>query len=194
MMPARKPAKKAAKKGATKTAKKPKAQSGGAWADVFAPRSPGERRYWLVKSEPDVFSFDDLLRKHNKTTEWNGVRNFAARNFLKDGMKVGDRVFYYHSMSDAQAIVGICEVVREGYPDDTAFDPASEGYDAKSDRGAPTWYMVDLRAVAQFTRPVTLVEIKQRKELKGMALLRIGRLSVSPVSAAEWKVICEMAS
>ncbi len=199
-MPAKKASKTIAKKSAKKTAKRagtPKTatgKSGGAWADAFAPRYPGERRYWLVKSEPDVFSFDDLLRKHNKTTEWNGVRNFAARNFMKDGMKLGDRVFYYHSMSDAQAIVGICEVVREAYPDDTAFDPASEGYDPKSDRAAPTWYMVDLRAVAQFTRPVTLVEIKQRKELKGMALLRIGRLSVSPVSAAEWKIICDMAS
>jgi predicted RNA-binding protein with PUA-like domain len=184
----------AAKKAAKKSSKKSAAKPGGAWAAVFAPRSPGERRYWLVKSEPDVFSFDDLLRKHNKTTEWNGVRNFAARNFMKDGMKLGDRVFYYHSMADAQAIVGICEVVREGYPDDTAFDPASPGYDPKSDKASPTWYMVDLRAVAQFTRPVTLVEIKQRKELKDMALLRIGRLSVSPVSAAEWKTICAMAS
>src|SRR6266568_2996930 len=139
-MPAKKSSKRSAKKSAKKPAKKSPGKSGGAWADVFAPRYPGERRYWLVKSEPDVFSFDDLLRKHNKTTEWNGVRNFAARNFMKDGMKLGDRVFYYHSMSDAQAIVGICEVVREGYPDDTAFDPSSAGYDAKSDRTAPTWY------------------------------------------------------
>jgi predicted RNA-binding protein with PUA-like domain len=188
------PAKKGAKKAAKKSAKKSGGKSGGAWAAVFAPRAPGERRYWLVKSEPDVFSFDDLLRKHNKTTEWNGVRNFAARNFMKDGMKLGDRVFYYHSMSGEQSIVGICEVVREAYPDNTAFDPTSEGYDPKSDKNAPTWYMVDLRAVAQFTRPVTLAEIKQREELSAMVLLRIGRLSVSPVSAAEWKTICAMAS
>jgi predicted RNA-binding protein with PUA-like domain len=174
-------------------AKKSKAKSGGAWAAAFAPRKPGEKRYWLVKSEPDVFSFDDLLRKPNKTTHWDGVRNFAARNFLKDGMKVGDRVFYYHSMSDAQAIVGICEVVREGYPDPSAFDSASPGYDPKSDSSAPTWYMVDLRAVAQFTHPVPLTQIKQRKELKDMALLRIGRLSVSPVTADEWRVITKMA-
>jgi predicted RNA-binding protein with PUA-like domain len=175
-------------------AKKPKAKSSGAWDAVFAPRTPGERRYWLVKSEPDVFSFDDLLRKQNKTTQWDGVRNFAARNFLRDGMKVGDRVFYYHSISaDAPAIVGICEVVREAYPDPTAFDSQSEAYDPKSDKAAPTWYMVDLRAVAQFTHPVTLAQIKERKELKDMAILRIGRLSVTPVTAAEWDVICRMA-
>lgn len=174
-------------------AKKPQAKSGGAWAAAFAPRKPGEKRYWLVKSEPDVFSFDDLLRKPNKTTHWDGVRNFAARNFMKDGMKLGDRVFYYHSMADAQAIVGICEVVREGYPDPSAFDSASPGYDPKSDRSSPTWYMVDLRAVAQFTHPVPLTQIKQRKELKDMALLRIGRLSVSPVTPAEWETICKMA-
>ena len=180
----------ATKKRATKAAAKQK--SGGAWDATFAPRAPGERRYWLVKSEPEVFSFDDLLRIHNKTTHWNGVRNFAARNFMKDGMKSGDRVFYYHSGSDP-GIVGICEVVREAYADDSAFDPASEGYDAKSDRAKPTWYMVDLRAVAQLTRPVTLEEIKERKELKNMAILRIGRLSVTPVTAGEWDVICRLA-
>ena len=187
-MPEKKPAKKATKKAPTK-------KTGGAWDAVFAPRKPGEKRYWLVKSEPDVFSFDDLLRKQNKTTQWDGVRNFAARNFMRDGMKLGDRVFYYHSMSaDAPAIVGICEVVREAYPDPSAFDSTNEGYDAKSDRSAPTWYMVDLRAVAQFTRPVTLAELKQRKELKHMAVLRIGRLSVTPVTASEWETIRSMAS
>jgi predicted RNA-binding protein with PUA-like domain len=171
----------------------PAAKKGGAWDAAFAARSPGERRYWLVKSEPEVFSFDDLLRTINKTTHWNGIRNFAARNFLRDGMKLGDRVFFYHSMSDSPGIVGICEVVREGYPDDTAFDSASEGYDPKSVRDKPTWFMVDLRAVAQLTHPVTLAEIKQRRELAGMALLRIGRLSVSPVTADEWTVITRMA-
>jgi predicted RNA-binding protein with PUA-like domain len=178
---------------AKKSPNKSAAKTGGAWSAVFAPRKPGEKRYWLVKSEPDVFSFDDLLRKQNKTTQWDGVRNFAARNFMRDGMKLGDRVLYYHSMSGAQAIVGICEVVREAYPDPSAFDSASEAYDPKSDKSAPTWYMVDLRAVAQFTHPVTLTQIKQRKELKDMVLLRIGRLSVSPVTADEWAVITKMA-
>ena len=186
-------AKRAKTKGATAKHAKAKAKSGGAWTAVFAPRGPGEKRYWLVKSEPEVFSFDDLLRIHNKTTNWNGIRNFAARNFMKEGMKLGDRVFFYHSSTEPTAIVGICEVVREAYPDDTAFDNTSQGYDPHSVKERPTWYMVDLRAVAQFTRPVTLTEIKARKELANMALLRIGRLSVSPVTPAEWDVICRIA-
>jgi len=185
---------KSGRKGGGKGAKKGAAKKGGAWDAVFAPRAPGEQRYWLVKSEPEVFSFDDLLRIHNKTTHWNGIRNFAARNFMRDGMRLGDRVFFYHSMAETPGIVGICEVVREAYPDFTAFDSTSEGYDAKSDKAAPTWYMVDLRAVAQLTRPVTLAELKARKELEHMAILRIGRLSVTPVSASEWRTITEMAN
>lgn len=194
-MPAKKRPAKVRKTKSSKAPRKATRKSGGgAWSAVFAPRRPGERRYWLVKSEPSVFSFDDLLRIHNKTTNWNGIRNFAARNFLKEGMKLGDRVFFYHSSADPTAIVGICEVVREAYPDDTAFDSASEGYDPGSTQERPTWYMVDLRAVAQFTKPVTLEQIKQRKELADMALLRIGRLSVQPVTQAEWEIICRMAS
>lgn len=157
-----------------------------------APRQPGERRYWLVKSEPDVFSFDDLLRIHNKTTNWNGIRNFVARGYLRDGLKLGDRAFFYHSGS-APAIVGICEVVREGYPDHTAFDPSDPGYDPDSGKERPRWFQVDLRAVAQFTHPVTLAQIKARKELKDMTILRIGRLSVTPVTEKEWDVITDMA-
>ena len=168
-------------------------KKGGAWDAVFTPRAPGEKRYWLVKSEPEVFSFDDLLRRPNKSTHWDGVRNFAARNFMRDGMKLGDRVFFYHSMSDAPGIVGICEVVREAYPDTSAFDAKSPVYDPKSDPAHPVWFMVDLRAVAQLTHPVTLAQIKERKELKDMALLRIGRLSVTPVTEKEWQVITEMA-
>ena len=163
------------------------------WAAAFAPRAPGEKRYWLVKSEPGTFSFDDLLRAPARTTFWDGVRNFAARNFLRDGMKLGDRVFFYHSSTDPQAIVGICEVVREGYPDHTALDRTHPHFDPESDPAAPTWYQVDLHAVAQFTRPVTLPDLKQRKELAKMAVLRIGRLSVVPVAAREWEVIVRMA-
>ena len=165
---------------------------GGKWAEWFV-RKPDEKRYWLVKSEPSVFSFEDLLRAQNCTTHWDGVRNFAARNFLRDGMKLGDRVFYYHSMADPQSIVGIAEVVRESYPDFSAFDKKSDGYDAESKQDDPQWFMVDLRAVAQFTRPVTLPEIKAKKSLANMALLRIGRLSVTPVRAKEWEIIVEMA-
>jgi predicted RNA-binding protein with PUA-like domain len=181
-----------AKPGKAKTAK-PKAENkGGAW-DAFFVRAPGEQRYWLAKSEPDTFSFDDLLRIHNKTTNWNGIRNFVARNFMRDGMKLGDRVFFYHS-GDSPEIVGICEVVREAYPDHTAFDANDPGYDDKSDKAKPTWFQVDLRAVAQLTHPVTLAQIKTRKELANMAMLRIGRLSVTPVTAAEWQTITEMAA
>ena len=184
------------KKAATKqAATKPAAakHEGGAWAAVFTPRAPGERRYWLVKSEPSTFSFDDLVAAKNRTTQWDGVRNFVARNFLRDGMQVGDQVFFYHSSVNPQAIVGICEVAREAYPDSTAFDEAHHGYDADSDPNEPTWFMVDLKAVAPLARPVTLTEIKAKPELAGMALLRIGRLSVTPVTAAEWAVIQGMA-
>jgi predicted RNA-binding protein with PUA-like domain len=176
------------------TAKKTTSPEKGKWAAAFAPRAPGERRYWLVKSEPGVFSFDDLLRAKGQTTHWDGVRNFAARNFLRDGMKRGDRVFFYHSATDPQAIVGICEVVREGYPDHTALDPKHAHYDADSDPDAPSWYMVDLRAESRLERPVTLAEIKRRPELSEMALVRIGRLSVTPVTAREWETIVAMGS
>jgi predicted RNA-binding protein with PUA-like domain len=170
------------------------AEGASPWAAVFAPRSPGERRFWLVKSEPEVFSFDDLLAAPARTTFWDGVRNFAARNFLRDGMKLGDQVFFYHSMANPQAIVGVCEVVREAYPDASALDPKNEYFDADSDAAAPTWFMVDLRAVERLPRPVTLQEIKSRPELAQMALVRIGRLSVTPVTQHEWRVIREMAS
>jgi len=182
------PTKASAKKASTKPAK----EKASPWAYVFTPRAPGERRYWLVKSEPDTFSFDNLLAAKDRTTHWDGVRNFAARNFMRDGMKVGDQVLYYHSSTNPQAIVGIAEVVREAYPDQTAFDRSHHGYDEDSDPNAPTWYMVDLRAVKPLARPVTLTEIKGRRELATMVLLRIGRLSVTPVTADEWRVITEM--
>jgi predicted RNA-binding protein with PUA-like domain len=145
-----------------------------------------------VKSEPETFSFDDLLHAPHKTTSWDGVRNHAARNFLRDGMKRGDQVFFYHSSTNPPAIVGICEVAREAFPDPTALDKKHPSYDPKSDPKAPSWYAVDLRAVAPLARPVTLAEIKARKDLSQMALVRVGRLSVSPVTATEWKTICAM--
>ena len=172
---------------------KKSASRGGPWDAALAPRKPGERRYWLVKSEPDVFSFDDLLASPRRTTSWTGVRNFVARNFLRDGMKVGDEVFFYHSSTQPPAIVGICAVVREGYPDPTAFDEGGDAHDPRSDPTHPVWFTVDLRAVEPLARPVTLAELKGRRELGGMALLRIGRLSVSPVSADEWATIRAMA-
>jgi predicted RNA-binding protein with PUA-like domain len=169
------------------------AYADGAWAETFKPRKPGEKRYWLVKSEPETFSFDDLLAAPKRTTHWDGVRNHVARNFMRDGMEVGDRAFFYHSSTNPQAIVGIAEVAREAYPDHSALDPKHPAYDAKSKADDPTWFMVDLRAVERLPRPVTLAEIKKRPELAKMALLRIGRLSVTPVTQGEWDVICEMA-
>jgi predicted RNA-binding protein with PUA-like domain len=166
----------------------------GAWAQVFAPRSTGEVRYWLVKSEPDTFSFDDLQQAPKKTTRWDGVRNFVARNFLRDGMQRGDKVFFYHSSTKPQAIVGVCEVVKEAYPDPTALDPDHDGFDEKSDRDDPTWFAVDLKAVEALPRPVTLAELKANKALTGMALLRIGRLSVTPVTLMEWETIHAMST
>jgi predicted RNA-binding protein with PUA-like domain len=176
------------------TAKKKSApKEEGTWTAALAPRKTGEKRFWLVKSEPETFSFDDLLAASGKTTQWDGVRNFAARNFLRDGMKRGDRVFFYHSSVNPQAIVGICEVVREAYPDASAFDKKHHGFDAGSKKDAPTWFMVDLRAVERLKRPVTLAEIKTNPALGQMALIRIGRLSVTPVTASEWETINEMA-
>ncbi len=180
-----------AKKSAKKTPRSMPYEQG-AWAAVFAPRSSGERRYWLIKSEPDVFSFDDLLAAPENTTCWDSVRNSGARNFLRDGMKKGDRAFYYHSNATPSAIVGICEVVREGYPDPTAFDASHDYYDKHSDPDAPTWFMVDVRAVAALQRPVTLPELKAHPGLQEMSLLRVGRLSVVPVQREEWRTVIAM--
>ena len=187
--PAKKPP---AKASAKKAPGQPAKDKPSPWAYVFTPRAAGERRYWLVKSEPDTFSFDDLLAAKDRTTQWDGVRNFAARNFMRDGMKLGDGVLYYHSSTNPQAIVGIAEVAREAYPDHTAFDRSHHGYDEDSTPDDPTWYMADLRAVERLARPVTLPEIKTRRELAGMVLLRIGRLSVTPVTGQEWETIRSM--
>lgn len=191
-----KSAPKAAPKAAPKQKKPPQSMpyEQGKWAHVFAPRAPGERRYWLVKSEPDVFSFRDLMAALQRTTCWDSVRSTGARNFLRDGMKRGDLVFYYHSNADPSAIVGICEVVREGYPDTTAFDPAHPYYDADSDPATPTWFMVDVRAVSEFARPVTLNEVKDTPALSEMSLIKVGRLSVVPVTPAEWDVVVALGS
>jgi predicted RNA-binding protein with PUA-like domain len=149
--------------------------------------------YWLVKSEPSSFSWDDLWRAPKRTTSWEGVRNYAARNFLR-AMKRGDRVFYYHSNAEPNAIVGIAEVSREAYPDESQFDRKSEMHDPKSTREAPTWSTVDLKAVRAFPRPVTLAELRGVPGLEKMELLRKGsRLSVSPVTADEWRVVTGLA-
>lgn len=186
--------KKAAAKNAAPARKAPKSMpyEQGAWAHVFAPRAPGERRYWLIKSEPDVFSFDDLQRAPRQTTCWDSVRNSSARNFMRDGMKQGDLAFYYHSNAEPSGIVGICEIVREGYPDHTAWDPSHDYFDAKSDPDMPTWFMVDVKAVQPFRTMVTLPQIKADPALAEMALVKVGRLSVVPVTAEEWAHVCAL--
>jgi predicted RNA-binding protein with PUA-like domain len=151
------------------------------------------RRHWLVKSEPETFSFDHLLASPTRTTGWDGVRNYQARNFMRDGMKRGDLVFFYHSSTEPTAIVGVAEVAREAYPDPTALDPKHAHFDPKSRPDAPTWMMVDLRAVEPLARPVSLAELKGVKGLERMMLLQKGsRLSVQPVSPEEWDIIYEL--
>ncbi|MDQ6633609.1 MAG: EVE domain-containing protein [Gemmatimonadota bacterium] len=146
--------------------------------------------HWLVKSEPNTFSFDDLLASPKRTTRWDGVRNYQARNLMRDGMKRGDLVFFYHSSTEPTAIVGVAEVAREAYPDPTALDPKHAHFDPKSRADAPSWMMVDLRAVEPFARPVTLAELKGTKGLERMVLLQKGsRLSVQPVSQEEWDIV-----
>jgi len=151
-----------------------------------------QRQFWLVKSEPETFSFDDLLASKKKTTHWDGVRNYTARNNLR-AMKTGDLVFFYHSSADPSAIVGIAEVVREAYPDPTALDPADPHFDPKSKADDPSWFMVDIKAVEALPRPVSLDEIKTAKGLENMALVRLGRLSVQPVTEKEWTTVTQMA-
>jgi len=159
-------------------------------AKAPADRAAAERKYWLVKSEPNAFSFDDLLQAPTRTTCWDGVRNYQARNFMRDEMRVGDLALFYHSSAEPPAVAGVAEVVREGYPDETAFDPDDAHYDPKSRRESPTWYVVDLRAVERFDEPVTLTELRGEPGLDGMALLQRGsRLSVQPVRAGEWEVV-----
>lgn len=150
-------------------------------------------RYWLFKSEPDCFSIDDLARAPSATTRWDGIRNSEARNFLRDSMALGDLGFYYHSNADPSAIVGVVEVVRAAYPDPTAFDSKDPHFDRKSERAKPTWFAVDLKFVEKLPRGVSLDEVKGDAKLAAMALVKRGRLSVSPVAPAEWKRVLALA-
>lgn len=150
-------------------------------------------KYWLVKSEPEVFSIDDLAKSKNKTTYWDGVRNYQARNYLRDEMKKGDKVLFYHSNAEPVAVMGICEVVKEGYPDFTAFDPEDPHYDPKSKKDEPTWIMVDIKLIEKFKTPVTLTEIKAEQKLQKMKLIQRGnRLSVMPVTGEEFDIIAKL--
>jgi predicted RNA-binding protein with PUA-like domain len=152
------------------------------------------RKYWLFKSEPECFSVSDLEQQAQQTTYWDGVRNYQARNFLRDEVKLGDHVLFYHSNADPLAIVGVCEVVREGYADFTAFDETAQHYDEKSDPEQPTWFMVDIKLVKKFPKPLTREELSQAESLKQMELLRKGsRLSIQPVTATEYSAVLKLA-
>ncbi|SEP15857.1 EVE domain-containing protein [Aquisalimonas asiatica] len=150
-------------------------------------------QYWLMKSEPDVFGIDDLADCPNQTDHWDGVRNYQARNMMRDQMQQGDQVLFYHSNTKVPGVVGIAEVVREGYPDHTAFDPEDPHYDPKSDPDNPRWYMVDIRFVRKLDRTISLTELKElkdRPEMADMPLVRKGnRLSVMPVTPEQWQFI-----
>ena len=151
-----------------------------------------DRRYWLLKSEPGSYSYADLQGEDDQTAEWDGVRNYQARNLLRDEMKAGDGVLFYHSSTKPQAVIGTAVVVQEGYPDDTAWDPASDHPDPKSTPDKPIWYMVDIKAERELKRQVTLAEIRDTPGLEKMVLVNRSRLSVQPVSSKEWEIIVAM--
>ena len=149
--------------------------------------------YWLMKSEPDVYGIDHLAAEPGQTDHWDGVRNYQARNMMRDEMKIGDRVFFYHSNTDVPGIVGIMEIAREGYVDHTAFDPEAKYYDPKSDPDKPRWYMVDVKYLRHLKRNIPLAELKEQPALEHMPLVRKGnRLSIMPVGEAEWAYILGM--
>ena len=148
--------------------------------------------YWLMKSEPETFSIDSLATARGKTAAWDGVRNYQARNFLRDQMKKGDLAFFYHSSCAVPGIAGTVSVVREAYPDHTAFERAHEHYDPDSDPQQPRWYMVDVKLERKFARIITLEELREHAgtRLKHMVLLKRGnRLSITPVTKDEWQFI-----
>ena len=147
--------------------------------------------FWLMKSEPDECSIDDALAAPGRITPWSGVRNYQARNFMRDAMRVGDGVFFYHSSCPEPGIAGLAEVASAAYPDPTQFDPKSDYYDPQAKRDQPRWFNVDVRALKK-TRLVPLAELRRHKPLAGMRLLRPGnRLSITPVSEAQWRFIAD---
>jgi predicted RNA-binding protein with PUA-like domain len=149
-------------------------------------------RYWLMKSEPDEVSFDDVLAEKNKTTSWFGVRNYQARNFMRDQMQVGDGVLFYHSSCAVPGVAGIARVASGPYPDASQFDPNSPYYDPKATRAQPRWISVDVQAVAQ-GRYLALAEMRSVPELGDMELLRKGsRLSITPVTPAQWERVLDL--
>jgi predicted RNA-binding protein with PUA-like domain len=151
-------------------------------------------RHWLLKTEPRSFSFDDLQKAPKRTTGWSGVRNYTARNLLRDELKKGDRVFIYHSNADPPCVVGEAEVVREGHPDPTQFDPKDDHFDPGAVKEEPRWYQVEVKAIRKLPRPVPLPLIRETPALRKMALIQRGqRLSVQPVAASEYEAILALA-
>jgi predicted RNA-binding protein with PUA-like domain len=151
--------------------------------------------YWLMKSEPQTFGLEHLAGAARRTSAWDGVRNFQARNMLRDQMKRGEQCFLYHSSCAVPGIVAVMQIVREGYPDPTAFDRKNDHYDPDSDPSKPRWFMVDVQLKRRLKRTISLEELRAHaaRELKGMALLRPGnRLSITPVEAAHWKFILSL--
>lgn len=146
--------------------------------------------YWLFKSEPDAFSIDDLKKMKGGTDHWDGIRNYQARNLMRDQMKKGDLGFFYHSSCKVPGIVGVVEIVRQAYPDHTAWDSQSPYFDARSTPEEPRWLMVDVKYVRQYPQVISLKDLKQVPELESMMLLQKGsRLSVQPVTVKEWQII-----
>ncbi len=149
--------------------------------------------YWLMKSEPDAFGINDLYNKPNQIEHWDGVRNYQARNMMRDDMKLGDLVFFYHSNCEMPGIAGIMEIVKEGYPDFSAFDPDDKHFDPKSDPENPRWIMVDVKYVRALSRIISLKELKDQEQLADLALVRRGnRLSIMPVTKDQWEFILLM--
>lgn len=151
-----------------------------------------ELKYWLFKSEPTAYSFTDLMGEQDRTAEWDGVRNYQARNFLRDDVEKGDKVLFYHSSTKPMAVVGTAVVVRSGYPDDTAWDPDSDHPDPKSTPEKPIWYMVDIKGEAELPHPVTLAQIKATPALQEMSIFKRPRVSIHPVAKEEWDIILGM--
>lgn len=150
------------------------------------------KQYWLFKAEPDVYGIEHLAAEANKTGRWDGIRNYQARNFLRDQVALGDEVFIYHSHCKKIGVVGTARVVKTAYPDPTQFDPQSDYYDLKAQIDAPRWFAVDVRLQQIFADTVLLARIKQHPLLQDMVLIKQGRLSIQPVTAEQWNIILQL--
>lgn len=149
--------------------------------------------YWLMKSEPETFGIEHLQKAPKKTHCWDGVRNYQARNFMRDAMQIGDQAFFYHSNCKVPGIVGIAEIVSDSYPDYTAFDPESKYFDPKSNPDKPRWFMRDIKFITKFPHIISISELRENPQLTKMVILRPGnRLSITPVTAQEWRAINKM--